>query len=426
MSREMKDSGVEWLGQIPQEWFKVKVKDLVKIVGGNGFPIKLQGKRNGDYPFYKNSDLNVNGPYINSANNYLDNQIVEQKKYSIIPKNSIIMSKIGESMKKNHRKINIEACLIDNNIQALVSKNIIDTNYKYLYYLMTIIDSNWFDNRGTVPSINNNAFKNQIVFIPDESTQSIIANFLDRKTTEIDTIVDKTKQSIEELKAYKQSLITETVTKGLNPDVPMKDSGIEWISKIPEHWEVNLGKRIFNREERPKLDEEGVITAFRDGEVTLRENRRTEGFTHSSKEIGYQGIRKGDLVIHGMDAFAGAIGVSDSNGKSSPVYIVLSSSENINNYYYAYLLKVYAWNGYIESMATGIRQRSTDFRYSTFSMTPLVQPTIEEQNKIVEFLNKRNQQIDNLVSKKEKMIKELESYKQSLTYEYVTGKKEVE
>src|SRR5699024_6961250 len=140
---------------------------------------------------------------------------------------------------------------------------------------------------GTVPSINNNAFKNQIVFIPDESTQSIIANFLDRKTTEIDTIVDKTKQSIEELKAYKQSLITETVTKGLNPDVPMKDSGIEWISKIPEHWEVNLGKRIFNREERPKLDEEGVITAFRDGEVTLRENRRTEGFTHSSKEIGY-------------------------------------------------------------------------------------------------------------------------------------------
>src|SRR5699024_8567084 len=178
--------------------------------------------------------------------------------------------------------------------------------------------------------------------------------------------------------------------------------------------------------ERPKLDEEGVITAFRDGEVTLRENRRTEGFTHSSKEIGYQGIRKGDLVIHGMDAFAGAIGVSDSNGKSSPVYIVLSSSENINNYYYAYLLKVYAWNGYIESMATGIRQRSTDFRYSTFSMTPLVQPTIEEQNKIVEFLNKRNQQIDNLVSKKEKMIKELESYKQSLTYEYVTGKKEVE
>src|SRR5699024_8247015 len=211
MSREMKDSGVEWLGQIPQEWFKVKVKDLVKIVGGNGFPIKLQGKRNGDYPFYKNSDLNVNGPYINSANNYLDNQIVEQKKYSIIPKNSIIMRKIGESMKKNHRKINIEACLIDNNIQALVSKNIIDTNYKYLYYLMTIIDSNWFDNRGTVPSINNNAFKNQIVFIPDESTQSIIANFLDRKTTEIDTIVDKTKQSIEELKAYKQSLITETV-----------------------------------------------------------------------------------------------------------------------------------------------------------------------------------------------------------------------
>src|SRR5688572_20250526 len=99
-----------------------------------------------------------------------------------------------------------------------------------------------------------------------------------------------------------------------------KDSSITWLGRVPDHWVFNKAKYIFNKMERPPREEDGVVTAFRDGMVTLRTNRRTEGFTLALKEIGYQGIRKGDLVIHEMDAFAGAIGVSDSDGKSTPVY----------------------------------------------------------------------------------------------------------
>src|SRR5690554_4402883 len=101
-----------------------------------------------------------------------------------------------------------------------------------------------------------------------------------------------------------------------------KDSGIEWIGDIPEHWEVRKANWLFKREKRLARSIDEVITCFRDGEVTLRKNRRVEGFTNSLKEIGYQGIRRGDLVIHAMDAFAGAIGVSDSEGKGTPVYSV--------------------------------------------------------------------------------------------------------
>ncbi len=99
-----------------------------------------------------------------------------------------------------------------------------------------------------------------------------------------------------------------------------KPSGVEWIGVIPEHWEIYKGKWLFVKEERPARKEDGIVTCFRNGEVTLRTNRKTDGFTIALKEHGYQGIRKGDLVIHNMDAFAGAIGVSDSDGKSTPVY----------------------------------------------------------------------------------------------------------
>jgi len=176
--------------------------------------------------------------------------------------------------------------------------------------------------------------------------------------------------------------------------------------------------------ERPiKIDE--TVTAFRDGQVIQRKKRRTDGFTNSLKEIGYQGVKKGDLVIHSMDAFAGAIGISEDDGKTSPVCIILDSKDdNVYNSYYAYLLRVYSIFGYIESMAKGIRVRSTDFKYNTFANTFLIVPFYEEQKKIVTYIEEETSRIDKLIVDKTKVIEELENYKKSLIYEYVTGKKE--
>ena len=126
-----------------------------------------------------------------------------------------------------------------------------------------------------------------------------------------------------------------------------KQSGIPWITRVPDHWEVRRGRWLFRKMERPVRDADEVITCFRDGTVTLRKNRRTEGFTESLKEIGYQGIRKGDLVIHQMDAFAGAVGVSDSDGKGTPVYSVCHPTRNADPFYYAHTVREMARSQWI-------------------------------------------------------------------------------
>lgn len=200
-----------------------------------------------------------------------------------------------------------------------------------------------------------------------------------------------------------------------------KDSGIDWIGEIPEHWEVQRGKWLFIKNERPVLPHYEVITCFRDGTVTLRKNRREEGFTNSILEIGYQGVLKGDLVIHQMDAFAGAIGVSDSNGKSSPVYSVCSPRiPYVDCYYYAYLLRIMAFKGVIKSLAKGIRERSTDFRFNDFANLIYCFPPLSEQAAIAEFLDKKCEQIDRLIRIKEQQIERLQELRQAKIHRAVT------
>ena len=152
----------------------------------------------------------------------------------------------------------------------------------------------------------------------------------------------------------------------LKPIVEMKDSGFQFIGMIPNDWDVRRGKTILSVINRPVNEDDGVVTCFRDGEVTLRVNRRVEGFTNSDKEIGYQGVEPGDLVVHGMDGFAGSIGISDSRGKMSPIIIVLESSENKK--YLMYYLRAMAFREVFLALSTGIRVRSCDLRWSKLAV----------------------------------------------------------
>ena len=181
------------------------------------------------------------------------------------------------------------------------------------------------------------------------------------------------------------------------------------------------GKYLFKEENRPIRSDDEIVTCFRDGQVTLRKNRRTEGFTNSLKEIGYQGVRKGDLVIHNMDAFAGAIGVSDSDGKATPVYACCTpKSEEVSQYYYCYLLRYLARNGFILSLAKGIRERSTDFRFNDFKELYLPVPTRKEQDAIVTYLDAATSKIDEAIAQQQKMIDLLNERKQIIINNAVT------
>lgn len=225
------------------------------------------------------------------------------------------------------------------------------------------------------------------LFIPVAPTgeQHRIADFLDAKCAEIDVLTTDIQTQIDTLEQYKRSVITETVTKGLNPDAEMKDSGIQWIGNMPSHWEVIRGKYILRYMQKPVRDDDGVITCFRDGEVTLRSNRREDGFTMSDKEIGYQGIDIGDLVVHGMDGFAGAIGISDSRGKASPVLNVLDTNQNKR--YIMYYLRSMAYSDVFLALATGIRVRSCDLRWNKLADLSYPVPPLDEQKAIVEHVD---------------------------------------
>ena len=198
----------------------------------------------------------------------------------------------------------------------------------------------------------------------------------------------------------------------------MKDSGVEWVGEIPREWSVKRGKNILHLLSRPILPGDDIVTCFRDGEVTLRKNRREEGFTNALVEAGYQGVEPGDLVVHGMDGFAGAIGVSDSRGKSSPVLNVLDSSENKR--FLMYYLRATALREVFLALSTGIRVRSCDLRWNKLAVLPYILPPLPEQTAIVAYLDEKCAAIDSIIAEAKATIDEYKAWKASVIFEAVT------
>lgn len=195
---------------------------------------------------------------------------------------------------------------------------------------------------------------------------------------------------------------------------------LPWCDILPAHWNLRRAKYMYKKENREVQPEDGVVTCFRDGTVTLRKNRRLTGFTEAVQETGYQGIHKGDLVIHVMDAFAGAVGVSDSDGKGTPVYSVCTAIGDYNNHYYALILREMAKKGFIQSLYRGIRERSSDFRFDVFAKQYLPVPTRDEQDQIVRFLDWKVSEINKLINIKHREIKNIDALKRSLVSHVVT------
>jgi type I restriction enzyme S subunit len=207
---------------------------------------------------------------------------------------------------------------------------------------------------------------------------------------------------------------------GLKPHSEYKDSGLPWVGVLPTHWKVERAKGRFKKLNRPIRPEDETVTCFRDGTVTLRKNRRLRGFTEAIYELGYQGIRKGDLVIHAMDAFAGAVGVSDSDGKGSPIYGVCRPIFDDSPYYYAHVVREMSRTQWILALSRGIRERSTDFRFESFARQFVPVPPPDEQAAIVKFLDYANGKIERAIRAKRKLIGLLNEQKQAITHRAVT------
>ena len=198
----------------------------------------------------------------------------------------------------------------------------------------------------------------------------------------------------------------------------MKDSRIEWIGQIPSTWRINKGKYFISLLNKPARETDEIITCFRDGEVTLRSNRREDGFTVSLTETGYQGIDVGDLIVHGMDGFAGAIGISDSRGKATPVLNVLNTTECKK--YIMYLMRSMAYCGLFLSLSTGIRVRTCDTNWKKLREIDYLLPDLLEQQNIANFLDAKCAEIDALAADIQTQIDTLEQYRRSVITEAIT------
>lgn len=414
--REMKDSGIEWIGEIPATW---DIHPVYSYFGERKNKNSLGNENNLlslSYGRVIRKDINANGGLLPESFNT----------YNIVEADDIIIRPTDLQNDKRSLRTGLvkEHGIITSAYIDLCPIKHVDSRYfHYLLHAYDVMKVFYNMGNGVRQGLNYSEFSKLMVFEPSYAEQVSIADFLDAKCAEIDALTVDIQMQIDTLEQYKRSVITEAVTKGLNPDAETKNSGIEWIGEIPSTWNIIRGKYLLEYLQKSVKEDDGVITCFRDGEVTLRSNRREDGFTMSDKEIGYQGIDAGDLVVHGMDGFAGAIGISDSRGKASPVLNVMDTKQNKR--YIMYYLRSMAYSDVFVALATGIRVRSCDLRWNKLADLPYPVPSIEEQTAIVEYIDTTLEKTDVVISKKKAQLETLDEYKKSLIYEYVTGKKGV-
>lgn len=342
---------------------------------------------------------------------------------SLVPEGSVVLTKrapIGQVALLNIQACSNQGCFL------LTQKRAGDSRF---FYYVLLSQNSWLNALGrgsTFMELSTDDLKSLRVSVPDPRQQKIIADFLDRETGQLRALITAKEKILELLVEKRQMIIGATVTRGLNPRAVFRESGIPWLGEVPEHWPLLRAKFLWREVSLPVRDTDEMVTCFRDGQVTLRRNRREEGFTNAIKELGYQGIREGQLVLHSMDAFAGAIGVSDSDGKCTPEYIICEPvTDGVFNPYFGHLLRVMALNGYIQAVCSAVRERAPRIHFSDFGDMLLPLPPYAEQQAIVAHVSSQTAKLDNLRLATERAIDLLKERCSAIVTAVVTGELEV-
>ena len=412
-----KSSGVEWIGDVPIDWDIIKIRRLGKLKSGNGFSENLQGREiGGDYPFYKVSDTNNPGNeiYLTHCNNYVTNEEFKENKWYLFETNSIIFPKIGMVLLMNKRRILKQPSFIDNNMMGFTPNSKILS--KFSFYLFKQIDFKIYSSDGTVPSIGEGQISSIKVVLPPLQEQEQIVKYLDEKTTIIDKLISTKQRKVELLKEQRTTLINQVITKGLNTKVKMKDSGVEWIGEIPESWSIKKMKYCLKMiSEKKEVSKEDIKISPENVE-----NGTGVCFNFYSDYTG-EGMKfiGGDILLNKLRIYLKKILITENDGFSMGEMIVLRTIDGINKYYY-YTLFNQGLIDLLNNQSTGVKlpRVSPD----TILNSEIVYPPIEEQKKIVEYLDKQTKEIDDLVFMERNKIELLKEYRQSLISEVITGK----
>ena len=422
---EMKDSGVEWMGEIPRDWNTVSTKFLFNIFSGatpdSSNPEYWEGGIRWITPAdYKSSDV-----YIDGGRRNLSQKGFASCSTSMIPAGSLIFSKrapIGSVAINRFELCTNQGCL------ACVCKG--KEVVKYYYYVMAAAAEQYelLGSGTTCKEISLLSFANFKLPFPDNQVQHTISSYLDKKCAQVDALITNVQAQIEKLKAYKQSVITEAVTKGLDPSVPMKDSGVEWMGAIPASWslvQLKNAASLKTGHTPPTTDTDnfgGGINWYTPGDFTA------DVVSASTRTLTSYAIEKEGISLFPKHATL-LIGIGGTSGKVCKIAAPGYSNQQIT----AIIAKNHVNSDFLFYEMMAARQYLRDnAMYTTF---PIINngylgslrfalPSMEEQAHIVRFLNEKCALIDRLIAVKDAKIEKLGQYKKSLIYEYVTGKKE--
>lgn len=420
MIREMKDSGVEWIGKIPKNWDTIPLKRLSKIQTGSS-PDKKEGNNNysneSGIPWIKAENLGEFFP-IHSTSEYLTENGCKLGR--IYPPYTVYVCCIASIGKVGFSDIE---CSCNQQINGLSFNNIVNWKFGFYETLASAIEHIARSNKSVTPILNATE-EGKIKFaIPSPTEQQQIVHFLDRKCTAIDTAIEKTKKSIEKLEEYKKAVITKAVTKGIDPNAKMKDSGVEWIGEIPERWKVTKTKYLFRILKRiAGCEGFDVISITQKGlkikDITSNEGQVAENYSN------YQFVFPGDFAMNHMDLLTGWVDLSSLTGVTSPDYRVFHKiNESVNDDYYKYVFQSLYFNKVYYGLAQGVAEVGRKrLQAPAFKELKLPCPPADEPAKIAAYIKNKCMAIDALIEKKQTAINKWEEYKKSLIYYAVTGK----
>mgnify|MGYP006287672937 CR=1 FL=1 len=418
-----KDSGVEWLGEIPEHWGIKKLKYVAKIINGSTPSSSNNKYWNGNFVWVTPNDLGkLKNKFISDSARKITISGIHSCGTQITPKNSVILSTRAPI---GHAAVTTIPSCTNQGCKTLVL-DIQKFDSIYLYYLLQISKKS-LQSHGegtTFQELGSNELKSYKVVIPPFSEQKQIVEFLDRKTEEIDRAIAHKKRLIELLEEQKTILINQAVTKGLNPNAPMKDSGIEWLGEIPEHWEVKRAKYLLKEvDERSQTGEEELLSVSHITGVTPRSEKNVNMFM-AEDYTGSKICKKDDLVINIMWAWMGALGVSDQVGIISSSYSVFRQhqQDTFNSWFLEHLLRSKEYVSQYNRLSTGLRSSRLRLYADTFLKQPILLPSKQEQDQIKSEVKEKTKETDKAINSIEKQIEKLTELKQILIAEAVTGK----
>ena len=426
LTRKMKDSGIEWIGEIPEDWEVVKLGIVADISTGNTpkDPDNIKYSKSEGVDWLKtNNLLEVDG--VSNSSLKIKEQYISEAR--LTNPGSVLVTCIGDIGKLGYTS---KPMAFNQQINAITfTKDIVYWKYGMYALYSQREQQESFANGNVLKILNRENQKKVVITVPKDINKQIkISNALDKICLYIGKLVDKTQLSIEELKKYKQSLITEAVTKGLDPNVEMKDSGIEWIGKIPKLWSVRKISNYFSqvKDKNDELEEENLLSLSY-GSIIRRNINSTDGLLPANFK-NYNIVKFGDIVLRMTDLQNDKVslrtGFVTEDGIITSAYITVRTDldNNVLPKYIQLLLHSFDIYKGFYGMGSGVRQNVT---YNDIKKIEIIVPPLNEQRQIVSYLDEQTARIDKLIEDKTKVIEELEDYKKSLIYEYVTGKKEV-